>query len=67
MFYLVKNRLPKASSRNRTKNNTFFKVEESEFMPEKECFVGQIDIEYESDEDAYNRYVQKQQQHRIYT
>ena len=60
MLYLVKNQLTKSLNRNRNKNNGFFPVEESELMPEKVCFVGQIDMEYESDEEAYKRYMMSQ-------
>lgn len=63
MLYLVKNRLVKSSNKNRNKNGVFPLDKESEHMPEKEYFVGQIDMEYESDEDAYNHYMDMQQKH----
>lgn len=35
-------------------------------MPEKVCFMGQIDMEYESDEDAYKNYISMQQKQHAY-
>ena len=66
MLYLLKNQLIKFSNRNRNKCNFFCPDKESEHMPEKVCFMGQIDMEYESDEDAYKNYISMQQKQHAY-
>ena len=66
MLYLLKNQLNNFSNRNRNRYNVFFTEKESEHMPEKGCFMGQIDVEYESDEDAYKNYMDMQKKHHAF-
>lgn len=49
----------------RNSKNNFLPDEGSEYIPEKDWFIGEIDILYKSDDDAYERIMRMEQSNKL--